>query len=89
MMTPWWDYVQKNIGTFPKTMSRKDKFTLMSMRWREEKATLVTIPAQTIMNLQQENTKIKRELETANMTISQLEERLAFLEAMVADDNLN
>jgi hypothetical protein len=59
------------------------------LRWREKKATLVTIPAQTIMNLQQENAKIKRELETANMTVSQLQERLAFLEAMMVDDNLN
>ena len=87
-MTPWWEYVQKNINTFPKTMTPKEKFAIMSQRWREEKATLVTIPAQTITNLQQENAKIKRELEAANMTISQLEERLAFLEAMMVDDNL-
>lgn len=87
-MTPWWEYVQKNINTFPKTMTPKEKFAIMSKRWREEKATLVTIPAQTITNLQEENAKFKRELEKANMIISQLEERLAFLEAMMVDDNL-
>ena len=87
-MTPWWEYVQKNINTFPKTMTPKEKFAIMSRRWREEKATLVTIPAQTITSLQQENSKLKRELETANMAVSQLQERLGFLEAMMVDDNL-
>ena len=70
-------------------MTRKEKFRAMSMRWREEKAMLVTIPAQTITSLHQENAKIKRDLEVANMTVSQLEERLAFLEAMMVDDNLS
>ena len=87
-MTPWWEYVQKNINTFPKTMTPKEKFAIMSKRWREEKATLVTISTQTIMSLQQENAKLKRDLEAANMTVSQLQERIGFLEAMMVDDNL-
>lgn len=76
---PWWDYVQANKGSV-EAANWKDKLKILAETWKTEKTKHITITTEHLLELHDNQARLKKELAESKEEIKRLRELVSYLE---------